>query len=62
MVSDDQPEFDSKVYFVQCYLFVKDNQYCIDQGIYNRVSVQGVKSLSGHFASLCRGFYYHFSK
>ena len=26
-----------------------------------RVSVQGVKSLGGHFACLCRGFYY-FSK
>ena len=31
------------------------------QGIYNfkfltRVSVQGVKSLGGHFAFLCRGF------
>ena len=35
----------------------------------SRVSVQGVKSLGGHFACLCRGFeiyevknYYHFSK
>jgi hypothetical protein len=25
----------------------------------NRVSVQGVKSLGGHFASLCRGFEFY---
>ena len=25
----------------------------------NRVSVQGVKSLGGHFACLCRGFEFH---
>jgi hypothetical protein len=37
--------------------------------IFTRVSVQGVKSLGGHFACLCRGFdfyqvkkYYYFSK
>ena len=24
-----------------------------------RVSVQGVKSLGGHFACLCRGFYFY---
>ena len=40
--------------------------------VLNRVSVQGVKSLGGHFACLCRGFdfyevkkkkkYYYFSK
>ena len=41
-----------------------------DFGVLIRVSVQGVKSLGGHFACLCRGFefyevkkkYYYFSK
>ena len=28
----------------------------IKQCMHSRVSVQGVKSLGGHFASLCRGF------
>ena len=27
--------------------------------IYSRVSVQGVKSLGGHFACLCRGFEFY---
>ena len=27
--------------------------------VYNRVSVQGVKSLGGHFACLCRGFEFY---
>ena len=32
---------------------------CIEETVINRVSVQGVRSLGGHFACLCRGFEFY---
>ena len=38
----------------------KEYKYCqINENQSIRVSVQGVKSLGGHFASLCRGFEFY---
>ena len=33
--------------------------FCTQQVLLFRVSVQGVKSLGGHFACLCRGFEFY---
>jgi hypothetical protein len=38
------------------YLVMKIRMLCTLQSISPRVSVQGVKSLGGHFACLCREF------
>ena len=39
-----------------CLLLIKKDTEDIDLCDVRRVSVQGVKSLGGHFACFCRGF------
>ena len=35
------------------------SRFPVNECIISRVSVQGVKSLGGHFACLCQGFEFH---
>ena len=44
--------------FAQCDTITEKNKLVISLDIV-RVSVQGVKSLGGHFACLCRGFEFY---
>ena len=50
-------------YFCQLHLLLLSNvpeaTYIPESMVISRVSVQGVKSLGGHFACLCRGFQFY---
>ena len=41
------------------YYEEKNNKSTVDFDVNLRISVQGVKSLGGHFACLCQGFQFY---
>ena len=41
------------------HLMITNLLECTEETVINRVSVQGVRSLGGHFACFCRGFHFY---